>query len=563
VLATTGAPRSWSAAARRATRGRCARSSTATGRADARGGRRRARPLHPRDRPRARRAPRVRLPEEVLRLVYLGYAAGSRSRSSRSSCSCDEARGGRAAWLFAARPRAPPRSSSSSLETSQAARRRKSSSTFDLGLWWGVARWGIFPRGHSESSRRAVLPRSRSAPRTREPMSFKGKIDPRVLDDSGTAPPRTSCVVMRTRRKFAKNSRTRRTTAVHSVYRVVSSLEATAESAQTPLRRELARRGCPFVPYGSELDRGEAATAAWSTGSPRAMTFARIRGRPRVPGVEAVKGPHGSSNGTGVEWNSRSRRPGPVGRGSSWPGLVYANADTGVSGTHPALKNHYRAGRETVSNDYNWHDSITTTINGNGTNPCGFDSQAPCDDQFHGNPPRWARGRGRTTAPAIQIGSRGRGANVDRLPEHGRRGRRAPEHVHRSAYPVLRGPDQPERRRAPTRACGPTQSATLYACPPVEQCSTTSLQTARSTTSALSASSMAVSAANSGPACFDRQRSAAILRLEHHGRRDQTRNGPDRKTSASRGPCQRGRQRAARSPTWSRPGRGRCGSSSP
>ena len=35
----------------------------------ARGGRRRAGPLHPRDRPRARRAPRQRVPEEVLRLV--------------------------------------------------------------------------------------------------------------------------------------------------------------------------------------------------------------------------------------------------------------------------------------------------------------------------------------------------------------------------------------------------------------------------------------------------------------------------------------------------------------
>ena len=38
-------------------------------RADPRGGRRRARPLHPRDRPRAGRAARVRVPEEVLRLV--------------------------------------------------------------------------------------------------------------------------------------------------------------------------------------------------------------------------------------------------------------------------------------------------------------------------------------------------------------------------------------------------------------------------------------------------------------------------------------------------------------
>src|SRR3970040_1775357 len=40
-----------------------------SGRADARGGGRRAAPLHPRDGARARRVPRHRLPEEVLRLV--------------------------------------------------------------------------------------------------------------------------------------------------------------------------------------------------------------------------------------------------------------------------------------------------------------------------------------------------------------------------------------------------------------------------------------------------------------------------------------------------------------
>ena len=69
VLATTARPRSWSAARPRAIRGRCGRSSRDDGRADARGGRRRADALHARDRARARRAARDQLPEEVLRLV--------------------------------------------------------------------------------------------------------------------------------------------------------------------------------------------------------------------------------------------------------------------------------------------------------------------------------------------------------------------------------------------------------------------------------------------------------------------------------------------------------------
>ncbi len=78
-------------------------------RADARGGRRRAGALHPRDGARAGRAARVRVPEEVLRLVP-GPAAGSRSRSSRSSSSSTRPR---RSSDGCSRPR-PERSSSSS-----------------------------------------------------------------------------------------------------------------------------------------------------------------------------------------------------------------------------------------------------------------------------------------------------------------------------------------------------------------------------------------------------------------------------------------------------------------
>ena len=90
-------------------------------RADARGGRRGARALHPRDRPRARRAARVRLPEEVLRLVPRPrplpapvQAGARRARLDRGGRAApDRGRAGRAAAARAARGRAPERATRS------------------------------------------------------------------------------------------------------------------------------------------------------------------------------------------------------------------------------------------------------------------------------------------------------------------------------------------------------------------------------------------------------------------------------------------------------------------
>src|SRR3984893_1356364 len=62
--------------------------------------------------------------------------------------------------------------------------------------------------------------------------------------------------------------------------------------------------------------------------------------------------------------------------------IVIASADTGVRWTHNALKPHYRGWDGTNGNhNYNWHDSIHDSVG----NPCGNDTQAPCDDFFHGS----------------------------------------------------------------------------------------------------------------------------------------------------------------------------------
>ena len=62
--------------------------------------------------------------------------------------------------------------------------------------------------------------------------------------------------------------------------------------------------------------------------------------------------------------------------------VVVASADTGVRWTHDALKPHYRGWDGINANhNFNWHDSIHDSVG----NPCGNNSQEPCDDFFHGS----------------------------------------------------------------------------------------------------------------------------------------------------------------------------------
>jgi subtilisin family serine protease len=64
-------------------------------------------------------------------------------------------------------------------------------------------------------------------------------------------------------------------------------------------------------------------------------------------------------------------------------GAVVGINDTGVMWTHEALKNQYRGWNGVAADHtYSWHDSIHS--NTHGSNPCGANATAPCDDQGHG-----------------------------------------------------------------------------------------------------------------------------------------------------------------------------------
>lgn len=70
--------------------------------------------------------------------------------------------------------------------------------------------------------------------------------------------------------------------------------------------------------------------------------------------------------------------------GFTGDGIVVGGQDTGYEWEHPALKDKYRGwDGSTADHNYNWHDAIHALING-GSNSCGLDLNAPCDDHNHG-----------------------------------------------------------------------------------------------------------------------------------------------------------------------------------
>jgi len=197
-----------------------------------------------------------------------------------------------------------------------------------------------------------------------------------------------------------------------------------------------------------------------------------------------------------IEWNvSWINAPAMWAQGYTGQGQILANADTGVWWEHPALKSHYRGWNgSTADHNYNWWDAIHADISGNGSNPCGFSSPVPCDDNGHGT---------HTTGTAV--GDDGAGNQVGVAPG--------------AAWIACRNMDEGVGRpstyiecmqffMAPTDLNGqnpdpsrrPDAVGNSYICPSVELCEAHSLQTALENLRAAGVF-MAVSAGNSGPGC--------------------------------------------------------------
>jgi len=194
----------------------------------------------------------------------------------------------------------------------------------------------------------------------------------------------------------------------------------------------------------------------------------------------------------GIEWNVQNvRAPQVWALGYTGQGIVIGNADTGMQWDHPALQPHYRGWDGTKANhNYNWHDAIHDSTG----NPCGNDSQFPCDDYGHG-----------THTTGTTSGDDGNGNQIGVAPGAKWIGCRNMD----------QGTGTPARYTecfqffiAPTDLSGNNPDPTLrphvinnsWTCPPSEGCGPQTLQTIVENTEAAGIF-VEASAGNAGPSC--------------------------------------------------------------
>lgn len=169
---------------------------------------------------------------------------------------------------------------------------------------------------------------------------------------------------------------------------VFKTLRDTAQRTQARARADLERRGVAYRAYivanVIAVEQLDAPLAAQLAARPE---VGRLAADPDVRFAEPVATAPSAESAQALEWNVQK-----IGADKVWAekirgkGIVVANQDTGVEWDHPALKKKYRGyakGTQTVNHNYNWWDAIHSSIGG-GSNPCGYNSAAPCDDTDHG-----------------------------------------------------------------------------------------------------------------------------------------------------------------------------------
>lgn len=171
---------------------------------------------------------------------------------------------------------------------------------------------------------------------------------------------------------------------------VFEQLTAVAEQSQAPLLAILEQNGVEHRAYW-------VANAIWVRGTADLLSqFARradvayLYANPSIPLLEPAPPAQQIDEALqmlAIEWGvAKINAPSVWAQGFTGQGVVVAGQDTGYQWDHPALKNHYRGWNgSTADHNYNWHDAIHGDgAGGNGTNPCGFNIVAPCDDNGHG-----------------------------------------------------------------------------------------------------------------------------------------------------------------------------------
>jgi subtilisin family serine protease len=170
---------------------------------------------------------------------------------------------------------------------------------------------------------------------------------------------------------------------------VLDALRATAERSQAGLLAELKQQGVAhrslYVVNAVVVEQGDLALAAELAGR---SDVGRLVSNPTVrqPLPEIAAGAPGVSP-EAIEWGVNNVNAPQVWAtyGATGAGIIVAGQDTGIRWTHNTLKNKYRGwDGASADHNYNWWDAIHSDIGAPGSNMCGYNSAAPCDDHGHG-----------------------------------------------------------------------------------------------------------------------------------------------------------------------------------
>lgn len=191
-------------------------------------------------------------------------------------------------------------------------------------------------------------------------------------------------------------------------------------------------------------------------------------------------------------------------------GVVVGGQDTGYEWDHPAITNQYRGRIPTgVDHNYSWHDAIHDVhpLNSDSANPCGFDSQVPCDDHSHG-----------THTVGTMVGDGGPDAKIGVAPaakwigcRNMERGWGSPSSYIECFEWFLAPTDLNNQNADPSKA--PQVIANSWGCPSIEGCEPGNFEVMELAVNNLRTAGVVVvvSAGNDGPACSSIQNPASIF----------------------------------------------------
>ncbi|HMA35787.1 MAG TPA: S8 family serine peptidase [Chloroflexia bacterium] len=229
----------------------------------------------------------------------------------------------------------------------------------------------------------AALPTAQPGVRASAPPAPASKVESKVLADTANGQS-TSAVILLADQADLSAAYTMTDQDARGWY-VYTTLHSHAEQSQQPLRALLAARGLPYQAFWvanaliTTLDRPlvDLLAARADVRAIESNATQRWIEDPAIADLHAAP-----AAATTIEYGVQNvNAPQVWAMGYTGQGIVVGNADTGMRWTHAALKPHYRGWNGTTADhNYNWHDAIHDATN----NPCGNNSQVPCDDNGHG-----------------------------------------------------------------------------------------------------------------------------------------------------------------------------------